>query len=108
MDYDMEVVLLHAGDSAAVGPWCRSGARAVLIVAVQLLSEGGAEGCGQPEASPSRSAWRRQHRVLCLLAEVDLATGAGLATEGTMDRAGIACAAPGRSYHVGFTAACCI
>ncbi len=71
----MKVVLLHGGDGA-VGPWHRGGARAVMLIAAQLLADNGALDGELPRSSPTRPA----RRVLCLLAEVDLATGAGLAS----------------------------
>ena len=74
----MEVVLLHGGD-LAIKSWRRCGAAAVVLIAAQLLTDAGAEGGSQSTGSPSRLVWRRQVRVTCLLAQVDLATGAGAA-----------------------------
>jgi len=76
VDYHMEVVLLHSSNVAA-GPWQQSGVVAVVLVAAQLLTtEVDAAGPGPPTGSPSRPAWRRQNHVTCLLAQVDLVTGA--------------------------------
>ena len=66
-DYHMEVVLLHGG-GPAVGAWQRSDAVAVVLIAAQL---------SEPDAGRGlRSHFQSQTRVTCLLAQVDLATGA--------------------------------
>ena len=70
----MEVVLLHSNDSAAEA-WQQSGAVAVVLIAAQLLTEARADASHSATGSPARPAWRRQNRVTCLLAQVDLVTG---------------------------------
>ena len=87
-DYDMEVVLLHDGDGSD-RPWHHCGARAVVLIAAQLTTDGGAEDRGQPGSSLTQPA----RRVLCLLAEVDLATGAVTAPGGITSRSAYAFAA---------------
>ncbi len=68
----MEVVLLHGSDAAA-GAWQQSGAVAIVLIAAQLLTE--VDAAGPSTDSPSRPVWRRQNRVTCLLAQVDLVAG---------------------------------